>query len=137
MKGSPFGLESVIATENEVLRRGSQSAATSQTISSPCCLPSPQIKRIQFSQTKILLAWIQNAQSMGFLVQDVIMPQCLASSPLHRPVTPPDNPKKLLATVTRPSTPTHLKPTLPQVLYPHPAFMDLIPIPVFRAMRSP
>jgi hypothetical protein len=27
----------------------------------------------------------------------------------------------------------HLKPTLPQLLYPHPAFMDLIPMPAFRA----
>ena len=128
-----FGLERVIAAGLEVLLCGRQPEATSQTISSPCRLPNPRMNSIQFSQTKIFLACIQNAQSMGFLVQDAIMPQCLATSPFHRTVTPADDPKKLLAVLTTSSTPVHLKPTLPQVLYPHPAFMDLIPIPVFRA----
>ena len=128
-----FGLERIIAAGVEVLLCGRQPATTFQSISSPSRLPDPGRNCIQFSQTKILQACFQNAQSMGFHVQDVIMPQCIQTSPFYRPLTPADDPKKLLAAVTNPSTPAHLKPTLPQLLYPHPAFMDLIPIPVFRA----
>jgi Domain of unknown function (DUF3425) len=128
-----FDLERIIAAGVEVLLCGRQPATTFQSISSPSRLPDPGRNCIQFSQTKIFRACFQNAQSMGFHVQDVIMPQCIHSSHFYRPLTPADDPKKLLAAVTNPSTPAHLKPTLPQLLYPHPAFMDLIPIPAFRA----
>jgi hypothetical protein len=108
--------------------------ATSQTIISTSRLPSPRLNCIQFYQTTFLLATIENARSMGFIVEeeDVTMSHCLGSSPFYRPVTPADDPTKLLAAITRPSTPIHLRPTLAQVIYPHPAFMDLIPIPAFR-----
>lgn len=70
---------------------------------------------------------------MGLKVEDVLMPERLASSPFYQPmVAPTDDPKRLLEDVTSPSTPVHLKPTLPQVLYPHPAFLDLISTPDFR-----
>lgn len=98
-------------------------------------LPSPRLNCIQFYQTTFLMATIHNARSMGFIIDEggVTMSQCLGSSPFYRPVAPSDDPKKLLAAITRPSTPAHLRPTLAQVLYPHPSFMDLIPIPAFRA----
>ncbi|KFY46545.1 hypothetical protein V495_02398 [Pseudogymnoascus sp. VKM F-4514 (FW-929)] len=107
----------------------------SQKIASASRLPSPRLNCIQFYQTTFLTATIHNARSMGFIVEEesVTMSQCLGSSPFFRPVTPADDPKKLLAAITRPSTPAHLRPTLEQVLYPHPGFMDLIPIPAFRA----
>jgi hypothetical protein len=127
-------LEKVIVAGLEVLFRDRQPTTTCQAIPSPCRLPNPRMSCIQFSQVKILLACTENARSMGFLVRDddTIL-QTIAPSPFYRHVTPADDPNKLLAAVTRPSTPVHLKPTLPQLLYPHPAFMDLIPIPVFRA----
>ncbi|OBT66988.1 hypothetical protein VE03_04180 [Pseudogymnoascus sp. 23342-1-I1] len=107
----------------------------SQKLASATRLPSPRLNCIQFYQTTFLRATIHNARSMGFIVEeeDVTMSHCLGSSPFYRPVTPADDPKQLLAAITRPSTPAHLRPTLAQVLYPHPAFMDLIPIPAFRA----
>lgn len=107
----------------------------SQKVASASRLPSPRLNCIQFRQTTFLRATIHNAQSMGFIVEeeDDTMSHCLGSSPYYRPVTPADDPRQLLAAITRPSTPAHLRPTLAQVLYPHPAFMDLIPIPAFRA----
>jgi hypothetical protein len=132
MTSKNFDLENVIAAGLEVLLCGRRSA-TSQAISPLPQLPSPRMNCIQFHPNKIILACIQNALSMGFLAQDVIMPRCLAPSPFYRPIIPSDDPKQLLAAATRPSTPAHLRPMLPQLLYPHPAFMDLIPLPVFRA----
>ena len=107
----------------------------SQKLVSASRLPSPRLNCIQFYQTTFLMATIHNARSMGFIVEeeDVTMSHCLGSSPFYRPVTPADDPRKLLEAITRPLTPAHLRPTLAQVLYPHPAFMDLIPIPAFRA----
>lgn len=128
-----FDIESVIAAGLEVLLCGRRSESTSQEVLPFPQLPSPHRNCITFYPNKFVLACIQNAQSMGFLAQDVIMPRCLAQSPFYRRITAADDPKQLLAALTRPSTPVSLKPTLPQLLYPHPAFMDLIPMPVFRA----
>jgi hypothetical protein len=128
-----FDLENVIAAGLEVLLSGRRPVATSQDMSSPSWLPNPRMNCLQFSPNKIVLACIQNALSMGFRAQDVMIPRCFAPSPFHRPVTPADDPNELLAAVTRSTTPVNLRPTLPQLLYPHPAFMDLIPMPVFRA----
>jgi hypothetical protein len=108
-------------------------ATNSQTISWLSRVPNPRVTCIQYSQLKILPACIENARSMGLLGHDSSMPLCFPSSPFHRHVTPSDDPRKLLAGITLPSTPLNLKPTLPQVLYPHPAFMDLIPMPTFRS----
>ncbi|KFY18447.1 hypothetical protein V493_08611 [Pseudogymnoascus sp. VKM F-4281 (FW-2241)] len=107
----------------------------SQNVVSASRLPSPRLNCLQFYQTTFVMATICNARSMGFVIEEehANMSHCLGSSPFYQPVTPADDPKKLLAAITRPSTPTHLRPTLAQVLYPHPAFMDLIPIPAFRA----
>lgn len=99
-------------------------------------LPNPRMNCIQFARTNFVLACIHNARSMGFLVDPnnigTMITQCLASSPFYRPVKPCDDPKEFRATVTKPSTPNHLRPTLSQVLYPHLAFMDFIPIPTLR-----
>lgn len=72
-------------------------------------LPSPRLNRIQFYQTTFLMATIHNARRMGFIVEedDVTMSHCLGSTPFCRPVTPADDPKPLLAAITRPSTPAH------------------------------
>lgn len=125
-----FDLGRIITAGIETLLRGSPSQASP----SPSRLPDPWSECIHFTRSNIILACIQNAQSMGFKVEDVMMPERLASSPFYQPlIAPTDDPKKLLEDVTSPTTPAHLKPTLPQVLYPHPAFLDLIPMPDFRA----
>ncbi|EED21488.1 conserved hypothetical protein [Talaromyces stipitatus ATCC 10500] len=124
-----FDLGRVISAGIESLRHGS----TSQVLPPSSRLPDPWMECIQFSRTHIIFACIRNAQSMGFKVED-IMVEKLAPSPFYQPLlSPTDDPNTILATITSPTTPAHLKPTLPQILYPHPAFMDIIPIPAFRA----
>jgi Domain of unknown function (DUF3425) len=55
------------------------------------------------------------------------------NSPFYRTTTLGDDPATLLATAQVPYAPTNLQPTLPQILFPHHAYLDLIPFPVFRA----
>jgi hypothetical protein len=54
-------------------------------------------------------------------------------SPFYRATTLEDDPATLLATAQVPYAPANLQPTLPQILFPHHAYLDLIPFPVFRA----
>ena len=54
-------------------------------------------------------------------------------SPFYRLTTLGDDPATLLATAQVPYAPANLQPTLPQILFPHHAYLDLIPFPVFRA----
>ncbi|RDW70995.1 hypothetical protein BP6252_07558 [Coleophoma cylindrospora] len=120
---------------HEMLLRGRQSTPASPNIISSSCLPNPWMNNFQLSQPNFVLACIHNARSMGFLIEDTdsMMVQGIKPSPFYRSVTPADDPTTLLAMATKPSTPIHLRPTLPQILYLHPTFMDLIPIPSFRA----
>lgn len=125
-----FDLGKIITAGIETLLRGSPS----QALPTSSRLPDPWSECIHFTRSNILLACIQNAQSMGLKVEDVMMPERLATSPFYQPImAPTDDPTRLLECVASPTTPVHLKPTLPQVLYPHPAFLDLIPMPDFRA----
>jgi Domain of unknown function (DUF3425) len=55
------------------------------------------------------------------------------SSPFYRPATLSDDPTALLLSSQIPYAPVNLQPTLPQILFPHHAYLDLIPFPVFRA----
>jgi hypothetical protein len=125
-----FDLRRIMSAGIESLLRGSPPRA----LPSSSRLPDPWSECIHFTRSNIVLACIQNAQSMGLKVEDVMMPEKLASSPFYQPmIAPTDYPARLLEDVTSSTTPTHLKPTLAQVLYPHPAFLDLIPMPDFRA----
>lgn len=125
-----FDLGGIIAAGIETLLGG----PPSQSLPSPSRLPDPWTECVHFTRSHIMLACIQNAQSMGLKVEDVLMPEKLASSPFYQPlIARTDDPKRLLEDVTSPMTPAHLRPTLPQILYPHPAFLDLIPMPTFRA----
>ncbi|CAG9950128.1 unnamed protein product [Clonostachys rosea f. rosea IK726] len=58
-----------------------------------------------------------------------------AMSPFYRPTTPQDDPVALLASPSRHlavEPPVYLRPTLAQVLIPHHASLDLIPLPNLR-----
>lgn len=93
----------------------------------------PYSNFIQFTHTRIVSACLHNAQVLGLLIQDIASPLSMPCSPFYRPITAADDPKEILASMTKPSTPVHLQPTMPQVLYPHHAFFDTIPIPILRA----
>jgi hypothetical protein len=108
-----------------------QDPAPSTTTTSPR-LPSPYANALQINRTRTLSACLRNALSIGLLPTDVIKPFCIAPSLFYRPHSPSDDPIALLATASKPGIPIHLQPTLPQVLFQHPAFLDLIPMPGFR-----
>lgn len=126
-----FTMADIVAAGVQALLHADQNAF--QAVVPGIRLPNPRTNNITFYPNKIVMACIQNAQSMGFFAEQVLTPACLAQSPYYRQLTPSDDPKQLLAALTKPSTPASLKPTLPQLLYPHPAFFDLIPMPNFRA----
>ena len=130
-------LEDIIAAGMQVLlfNRPSPSSAQNRTASSTFpsfVLPSPYLNVLDIPRTRTLAACVHNARSMGFTISDVIKPHYIAPSLFYQPHSPDDDPVALLASVSDPKMPANLRPTLPQVLYPHPAFLDLIPLPAFR-----
>lgn len=98
------------------------------SVSSP---PDLHMNYIQISSVSTVNAWLRNALSLGIKLADLVTPQY--RSPFYRLTSPSDNPGALLAAAYIPSAPSHLQPTLPQILFPHHSYLDLIPIPVLRA----
>jgi hypothetical protein len=94
-------------------------------------LADPITNSIQFAPVTFFSAMVNNALSLGFDVAKLLTAECV--SPFHRLVTPQDDPKVLLASASNPTIPAHLQPTLPQILYSHPPYLDLLPYPLLRA----
>lgn len=130
-----IGLEEIIAAGMQVLlfNRSSPPSKSTELTMASFSLPSPYTNVLNTRRTRTLTACIHNARSMGFQTSDVIKPHCIAPSLFYRPHSPGDDYEALVASATNPNTPAHLQPTLAQVLYQHPAFLDLIPIPGFRS----
>ncbi|KAF7171089.1 hypothetical protein CNMCM5623_003545 [Aspergillus felis] len=85
--------------------------------------------------TLLLTACVYNAAALGISIDQFSSYNCMSlSSPFYRPYTAMSvDPSSLLATVTRPGIPVHLRPTLPQILFPHHPLLDLLPLPALRA----
>lgn len=132
-----ISIEDVLVTGVQVLLFNGSSPTSIQdppmsaTTTSPR-LPSPYANTLQINRTRTLSACLRNALSIGLLPSDVTKPFCIGPSLFYRPHSPSDDPVALLAAASKPGIPIHLQPTLPQVLYQHPAFLDLIPLPGFR-----
>ncbi|KAH8657678.1 hypothetical protein BX600DRAFT_467996 [Xylariales sp. PMI_506] len=94
-------------------------------------LLDPMSKSIQFTQVTLFTAMMNNALSLGFDIARMLTSDYI--SPFYRPVTTQYNPATLLASVSHPDIPVHLQPTLPQILYPHHPYLDLLPYPPLRA----
>lgn len=93
--------------------------------------PDLYMNSLKDTQTSLFLARVHNAISLNISFSDVY--SIKPASPFYRPSSPGDDPKALLALVSKESYPAHLQPTLPQVLFPHHAWIDLLPFPVLRA----
>jgi hypothetical protein len=87
---------------------------------------------LQTNQTKTVSAVLKNAVCLGFDIQKLMTCDKADISPFFRAFTPTDNPRSLVASTLDPSLPTHLQPTMAQILIPHPASLDLIPLPLLR-----
>ncbi|GIK07790.1 hypothetical protein Aspvir_003459 [Aspergillus viridinutans] len=85
--------------------------------------------------TLLLTACVYNAAALGISIDQFSSYNCMSlCSPFYRPYTAMSaDPSSLLATVTRPAIPLHLRPTLPQILFPHHPLLDLLPLPALRA----
>ncbi|KAF4213431.1 hypothetical protein CNMCM5878_010472 [Aspergillus fumigatiaffinis] len=87
--------------------------------------------------TLLLTACVYNAAALGISIDQFSSYNCMSlCSPFYRPYTAMSaDPSSLLAaaTVTRPAIPVHLRPTLPQILFPHHPLFDLLPLPALRA----
>lgn len=101
-------------------------------------LPDPYANAIRLLPTTVFSAILHNALALG--IDPSVLAGCNAdarrpSSPFFRPNGPGTDPAALLAGVRNslpPGAPSHLIPTLAQVLVPHHASLDLIPVPLLR-----
>jgi hypothetical protein len=99
------------------------------------CLADPQRNAIQLLPTTIFSAVLHNALSLGIDLDSLGACGPEYISPFYRPTTPADDPSTILASIMSslsPSPPDNLRPTLTQVLIPHHASLDLIPLPQLR-----
>ncbi|KAJ5593957.1 uncharacterized protein N7459_000165 [Penicillium hispanicum] len=103
-----------------------------QETNHPLLLADPKLNTLQDTRTEILLAALNNALCLGFDISNLMNCQEGGMSPFFRSITPSDNPRDLVASRLNPSIPIHLQPTMSQILVPHHASIDLIPLPLLR-----
>lgn len=103
-------------------------------------LPDIYLNMLQFIPVTVAHAVFQNALSMGFDLPTIANCAVDCISPFYQPsLSLTTDPNTLLkygspssAYFKNTSIPIHLRPTLAQVLIPHHAGLDLIPIPFLR-----
>ncbi|KAJ5731466.1 uncharacterized protein N7483_005974 [Penicillium malachiteum] len=93
---------------------------------------NPKTNTLQTSQTQTLLAILNNARCLGFDIGKLMDCHQNDLSPFYRPISPTDNPHEIIATTLNLSMPIHLQPTMAQMLVPHHAALDLVPLPLLR-----
>lgn len=92
----------------------------------------PLSNTFQTTRDTLWLAVLNNALCLGFDLEKLA--QCSTSymSPFYRPITTQDSPRDVVASTLNTSVPIHLQPTMAQILIPHHASLDLIPLPLLR-----
>ncbi|KAM0263137.1 hypothetical protein ACHAQJ_001290 [Trichoderma viride] len=103
---------------------------------SPPYMADPVASGIHFMQTTVFSAIFHNAMCLGFDLNQLATCRFTYISPFYQPnATPQTDPKDLLASANLPTSskvPPNLYPTLAQLLIPHHACLDLIPLPLLR-----
>ncbi|KAI1172913.1 hypothetical protein F4777DRAFT_484455 [Nemania sp. FL0916] len=88
---------------------------------------------LEDNSTTIFRACLSNALCIGIDIAELLYCERPCMSPFYRPKTQmSDDPTTLIAASSYDSLPTPLKPTLAQILIPHHASLDLIPLPRLR-----
>ncbi|KAB8269277.1 hypothetical protein BDV30DRAFT_217079 [Aspergillus minisclerotigenes] len=97
-------------------------------------LPDLYQNTLESANTMLLRACLHNAQRLGISMRQFFGYECMSlCSPFYRAnTTMSDDPQVLIKNVSSPSTPAHLQPTLPQILFPHHPILDLLPLPTLR-----
>lgn len=93
-------------------------------------LPDPYRNTMTCSMTAMLLAFLANATCIGFSINDL---RAHKSPFYNASASPSDDPHTLLDAARKPWIPIYLQPSLPQILYPHHPYLDLLPFPALRA----
>ncbi|KAL4961853.1 uncharacterized protein BDV14DRAFT_179414 [Aspergillus stella-maris] len=103
----------------------------------PASLPNPHTNHLTPLATFFLTGTMYNAHCLGMSIEQFFSLECNSlGSPFYQRVTSAStDPKTLLASViaTNPFIPTHLRPTLPQILIEHHPIFDLIPLAGLRS----
>lgn len=96
------------------------------------CLGDPKMNFLRTTRDTIWLAVLNNANCLNFDLS--LLADCSQSymSPFFRSITAQDKPHDLVASTLDPTVPVHLQPTMAQILVPHHASLDLIPLPLLR-----
>lgn len=114
---------------------------TTCILSNPPSAPHTLRAALNLSPNRVFAASLENALALGFNLGLLFACRGDYISPFYQPAaTPQSDPQSLLATASASASlsnggnpiPLHLRPTMAQVLIPHPAGLDLIPIPFFR-----
>jgi hypothetical protein len=129
------GLEEIVSAGLDFLlgRRPVPLHPSSRSLASPTRLPDPYANALRFVRASTFAAYLNNARALHFDIPSLFAEAC--PSPFYRPSSPTVDLPSLHKSVLRafPSIPAHLRPTLPQILYPHHPYLDLLPFPVLRA----
>lgn len=133
------GLEQIVSAGLEVLlnRRPIQPTPRSLSRTNPSRFSSPlsdpYANSLRFVRASTFTAYLNNARALHMDIPALFAERC--PSPFYRPSSPTSDLSALHKSVLRafPTIPAHLRPTLPQILYPHHPYLDLLPFPVLRA----
>ncbi|KAL5334988.1 hypothetical protein BJX70DRAFT_402047 [Aspergillus crustosus] len=115
------------STMSTILASKAQSQSRSSTLYS---------NTLSTNKASFLIACAYNAACLGISIERFSSYDCMSlCSPFYRPAPPSTDPKSLLGAVIaeNPFVPTHLRPTLPQILIPHHPVFDLIPLAGLRS----
>ncbi|PVH83327.1 hypothetical protein DL98DRAFT_652526 [Cadophora sp. DSE1049] len=104
------------------------SSSPSQPYPAPT-IPSPYLNLLTPYQTGIISAFIHNARVLSIARHELLTNSPL--SPFYRPTNTSTSTTTLMASLPS-HYPPHLQPTLPQVLFRHHAYLDLLPFPRLR-----
>ncbi|KAL4789057.1 hypothetical protein BDV19DRAFT_40089 [Aspergillus venezuelensis] len=129
-----------------ILQSNAASLSTSTTTPNPKpnnpnpklpTLPNPHTNHLTPLATFFLTGTMYNAHCLGMSIEQFFSLECnsLGSPFYQRVASASTDPKTLLASViaANPFIPTHLRPTLPQILIEHHPIFDLIPLAGLRS----
>ncbi|KAJ5774388.1 hypothetical protein N7457_009284 [Penicillium paradoxum] len=120
-------------TGEDALPPAVQLSADSRMINPSSLLPAdPVMNAIQTPQDTIRMAVLNNARCLGFDLERLAKCGGSYMSPFFKSIQAHDRPQELVASVFNTSIPIHLQPTMAQILVPHHASLDLIPLPLLR-----
>lgn len=99
---------------------------------SPLLPADPMMNAMQTSQDTVRMALLNNAICLGFDLDQLADCNKPYISPFFRSIAAQDSPQDLVASTFNTSIPINLQPTMAQILVPHHASLDLIPMPLLQ-----